>query len=162
MENKLFGLEEKVQRLYDIEEIKALKGKYLRCLDTKDWAGIQETFAPGITTDYSGGKYSFDTPEAIVDFLTKSMPATVITQHQCHTPEIWFESVCVAWGYLYLQDYLLMPEHNMRIKGSAIYKDMYQKVDGKWLIQKTGYTRVFEERWFVTDHQIPTNMHASK
>ena len=50
----------------------------------------------------------------------------------------------------------------MRIKGSAIYKDMYQKVDGKWLIQKTGYTRVFEERWFVTDHQIPTNMHASK
>ena len=74
MENKLFGLEEKVQRLYDIEEIKALKGKYLRCLDTKDWAGIQETFAPGITTDYSGGKYSFDTPEAIVDFLTKSIP----------------------------------------------------------------------------------------
>lgn len=159
MENRLSELEKKVQKLSDTEEIKALKGKYLRCLDTKDWDGIRETFAPGIKTDYSDGKYSFDNPDDIVAFLAKSMPSSVITQHQCHTPEIWFESDTVAWGYWYLQDYLIIPEHEMRLKGTAIYKDKYEKVDGKWLILETGYTRVFEERWKVQDHQIPINMH---
>ena len=44
--------------------------------------------------------------------------------------------------------------------GTAIYKDRYEKVDGKWLIAMTGYTRIFEETWTVADHQIPTNMHT--
>lgn len=162
MERKesLLTLEQKVQRLIDLEEIKALKGKYLRCLDTKNWDGIRETFSPDIKTDYSGGKYSFDNPDAVVDFLRRSMPASVISHHQCHTPEIWFESDTLAGGLWYLQDYLLMPEQDMRLKGAAIYKDRYEKRNGVWLILETGYDRIFEERWHVKDHQIPINMHT--
>lgn len=158
-EKRLEELESKVQRLTDMEEIKALKGKYLRCLDTKDWDGIRETFAPNIRTEYSGGKYSFDNADDIVRFLDTSMPPSVIHQHQCHTPEIWFESDTVAWGYWYLQDYLLITASDTRLLGTAIYKDRYEKVDGKWLISVTGYTRIFEETWLAPDHKVPTNMH---
>lgn len=158
-DKRLEELERKVQRLSDIEEIKALKGKYLRCLDTKDWDGIRETFAPNIHTEYSSGKYSFDDADSIVQFWDTSMPASVIHQHQCHTPEIWFDSDTEAWGYWYLQDYLLVTEHDSRLLGTAIYKDKYEKVNGVWLISMTGYTRIFEETWPVPDHKIPTNMH---
>lgn len=142
-DKRMEELERKVQRLSDIEEIKALKGKYLRCLDTKDWDGIRETFAPNIHTEYSSGKYSFDDADSIVQFLDTSMPSSVIHQHQCHTPEIWFDSDTVAWGYWYLQDYLLITDRNSRLLGTAIYKDKYEKVNGVWLISMTGYTRIF-------------------
>ena len=160
LEKRVEALERQVQRLSDIEEIKALKGKYLRCLDTKDWNGIRETFAPNIHTEYSSGKYSFDNADDIVNFLDTSMPKSIIHQHNCHTPEIWFDSDTVAWGYWYLQDYLLITPNNSRLLGTAIYKDRYEKVDGKWLIAMTGYTRIFEETWVAADHQIPTSMHG--
>ena len=37
------------------------------------------------------------------------------------------------------------------------------KVDGKWLIQETGYLRVYEEMWQRgSSHRIRTNMHQPK
>ena len=43
-----------VERLEAIEEIKQLKARYFRCMDTKDWDGFTTVFAPDARMDVSG------------------------------------------------------------------------------------------------------------
>ena len=40
-----------VERLEAIEEIKQLKARYFRCMDTKDWHGFTTVFAPDARMD---------------------------------------------------------------------------------------------------------------
>jgi hypothetical protein len=42
------------ERLEAIEEIKQLKARYFRCMDTKDWDGFTSVFAPEARMDVSG------------------------------------------------------------------------------------------------------------
>ena len=41
------------EQLLAVEEIKQLKARYFRCMDTKDWAGFEAVFAPDATVDYT-------------------------------------------------------------------------------------------------------------
>ena len=41
------------ERSLAIEEIKQVKARYFRCMDTKDWAGFEAGFAPDATVDYA-------------------------------------------------------------------------------------------------------------
>ena len=52
--------------LQEIEAIKRLKYRYLRCLDCKLWDELKQCFIPEATAAYSGGKYSFETRDEIV------------------------------------------------------------------------------------------------
>ena len=42
--------------LHEIEAIKRLKYRYMRCLDQKRWAELAECFTEDATTAYGGGK----------------------------------------------------------------------------------------------------------
>lgn len=167
IEERIAAMEKDVQMLKDIEEIKALKGKYFRCLDCKRWDELEETLHPDIETSYSNGKLVFHGPKEVTAYFAKSMPDTDLTLHQGHTPEIWFESETVAFGRWYLQDNLIFAQGNpyegTQVQGSAIYTDKYVKVDGKWLILETGYIRVYEEM-FQRDksHKITQNLFRKK
>jgi len=147
--------------------IKELKSKYFRALDTKNWDELETTMTPNISTAYSNGKLVFHGPKEITNYFKESMPHTEITLHQGHNPVIWFESDTVAYGKWYLQDNLIFAEGNpycgTQIQGSAIYTDKYVKVDGQWLIEDTGYLRVYEES-FQRDntHRIRINMFRPK
>ena len=55
--------------LEEVEEIKQLKYKYQRCLDTKDWDGLAETFTKDATTAFSDGQYVFKGVDKIMEFL---------------------------------------------------------------------------------------------
>lgn len=149
VEERLEALEKEIQQLKDVQAIKELKSRYLYAMDTKDWEAFAATMAPDIETSYSDGKLKFHGPQEVTDYISKSMPKTEITLHQGHNPQIWFESETVAYGKWYLQDDLLFdkgdPYEGLEIRGSAIYTDKYVKIDGQWLIQDTGYLRIFEE-----------------
>src|SRR5438094_9254923 len=43
-----------IERLQAIEDIKQLKARYFRCMDTKDWDGFAAVFAPDAVMDMSG------------------------------------------------------------------------------------------------------------
>ena len=167
VEERLEALEKEIQRLKDIEEIKALKSRYFAALDTKDWEGLKATFHPDVTTSYSDGKLSFHGPEEVANYMAENMPQTEITLHQGHTPEIIIVSDTEAIGHWYLQDNLIFakgnPYEGTQIQGSALYTDKYVKEDGKWLIKETGYLRIYEET-FQRDqsHYIRINMFAPK
>ena len=45
-----------LQQLQEIEAIKQLKARYQRCVDTKDWDGLADTFTADARSVYSGGK----------------------------------------------------------------------------------------------------------
>ncbi len=150
----LEGLAARIQALEDIEAIKRLKYKYLRCLDTKNWNEMATTFAPDATTSYADGELSFSGRDAIMDFLKGSAmagPSPMVGVHQVHHPEIEFTGPTTAKGTWQLYNYLLNKAEHTGLRICAFYHDEYEKIDGQWLIKSTGYRRVFEEVWDRND-----------
>lgn len=132
--------------LHDIEAIKRLKYKYLRCLDTKAWGELAECFVEDATSAYDAGQYTFEGRDAIIGFLEKALGlATRITMHQVHHPEIELRGDDLATGRWYLEDCVIDIKTNTTIRGTAFYHDEYVKVGGEWKLKSTGYERVFEE-----------------
>ena len=111
---------------------------------------------------YNGGKLSFDSRDAIVAYMQDNLSGEkVITLHQGHQPEIEIVDEENARGTWYLQDLVIVLEAGIRLYGSAIYRDVYRKVDGEWKIAETGYQRVFEAVEPLGEgHQITENMFA--
>ena len=134
-----------VETLVAIEEIKRLKYRYLRCLDLKKWDELAECLTEDVTATYSGGGYSFDGRDSVMEFLVTSMASTsMLTSHTCHHPEIDVADG-EATGTWSLFDRVLHQEFDVMIEGSAFYEDRYVHRDGRWWIAHTGYRRVFEE-----------------
>jgi hypothetical protein len=134
------------ENLVDIEEIKRLKYKYLRCLDQKLWDEMGECFVADATAAYSGGKYSYDGRDAILEFLVKSMGEdTFLSSHRVHHPEIDLVGPTRARGVWALEDVVIDTKWQITIRGAAFYTDDYVKEDGVWRIQHTGYKRTYEE-----------------
>jgi len=138
--------------LIELEAIKRLKYKYLRCLDQKRWAELAECFTENATSAYSGGKFAFDGRDAILDFLSKAMGAdSFISSHTVHHPEIELTSETTATGTWALQDVVIETNAQIVIRGAAFYRDEYVKVDGEWKILFTGYERTYEETYSRAD-----------
>ena len=132
--------------LVEIEAIKRLKYKYLRCLDLKLWDEMAECFVENATSAYGGGKYSYEGRDAILEFLRGAMDAASFhSHHQVHHPEIDLTSETTATGVWALEDVVIDTKSDFTIRGAAFYRDEYVKEDGVWKIQHTGYERIYEE-----------------
>jgi hypothetical protein len=123
-----------------------LKYRYLRFLDCKDWDALGALLTDDCVSDYGGGKYHYEGRDAILGFLSESLPTTRLTVHQCHHPEITFSADGTsARGVWSLQDVVIDTEHKFTIRGASFYDDVYVKTPGGWRIKSTGYERIFEE-----------------
>jgi len=135
-----------LENLVDLELIRRLKYKYARCLDQKRWDEIAECFTADAVAEYSGGGYTFEGRDAIIDFLKRSMGAeTFLSSHKMHHPEIDLTGADTAHGVWALDDVVVMTDFELTIRGCSFYDDEYVKRRGRWLIHRTGYKRVFEE-----------------
>ncbi len=75
----------------DIDDIKRVKYRYLRALDTKHWDDFADTLTEDIAGDYGsslGEEHRFTDRDTLVEFMRTSMPANVITEHRVTHPEI--------------------------------------------------------------------------
>jgi hypothetical protein len=132
--------------LHELEAIKRLKYKYLRCLDQKLWDELAECFTEDAKSSYSGGRYAFDGRDAILGFLRKAMGApSFLSSHRAHHPEIEFQAPDRATGVWALEDTVIETRAGVTIRGAAFYHDEYVKIDGAWKIRATGYRRSYEE-----------------
>lgn len=135
-----------VAELLEIEEIKRLKYKYMRCVDKKLWEEMAEVFVPEATAAYSAGHYSYEGRDAIIAWLREGMDRdTLMTTHSLHQPEIDLIGADRAVGVWKLEDIVVDVQHDVTISGAAFYEDRYVKRDGRWLIEHTGYERIFEQ-----------------
>jgi hypothetical protein len=138
-----------MHELLAIEEIKRLKYRYMRCIDTKAWDEMATVFVPEATCAYSAGHYSYEGRDAIIEWLKKGMEHDGFhSTHSVHQPEIEFEdaSPCRrATGVWKIEDIVVDTDHDIMISGAAFYHDRYVKRDGTWLIEHTGYDRIWEQ-----------------
>lgn len=125
----------------DIEDIKRLKARYFRCLDTKDWAGLRAVFTDDLVADSTeaGGKVVTGA-DAFIDFLQEVL-AGATTVHQGHMPEIELTSPTTATGIWALHDLVIWPD-GLRLDGHGHYHETYAMTDAGWRIASSRLTRL--------------------
>jgi uncharacterized protein (TIGR02246 family) len=136
------------EQLLAIEEIKQLKARYFRCMDTKDWAGFEAVFAPDASVDYTppganSADWSAAGRERIVEFVRRIVDPA-ITVHHGHMPEVEVTSPTTARAIFAMEDLIWWPEGSRRrtLHGWGHYHESYIKMDGKWLIKTLRLTRL--------------------
>ena len=131
-----------------IEAIKRVKYRYLRALDTKHWDDFADTLTEDVVGEYGsapdGRELRFTNRADLVAFMRTAMPPGVITEHRVGHPEITLDDDDQAEGTWYLQDRVIVPEHNFLLFGAAFYRDRYRKTEDGWKICATGYERTYE------------------
>ena len=140
----------------DLEQIRQLKYRYVRTLDTKDWEG----FATCLTADVVGryGGLDLDGRDDLVDFMRTNMTPDLVTLHQVHHPEIAVTGN-EARGTWYLQDKVIVAAHRFVLEGAAFYDDRYVRTPEGWRIAETGYRRTYEMTWSMDDAPSLTVKH---
>jgi SnoaL-like protein len=132
--------------LVEIELIKRLKYKYMRCLDQKRWDEMADCFSDDAIAEYSGGKYTYEGRDAILGFFRAAMGSTsFLSSHRVHHPEIDLTGPATATGIWALEDVVVDASRDFSLRGAAFYTDEYVKEQGRWLIRRTSYLRSYEE-----------------
>ncbi len=135
-----------LQQLSDLEDIKLLKHRYFRGIDTGDEALLATLFTDDVTIDYRGAGYraQLEGKAAMLDFIGTAFNSDVIAQHQGHMPEIEFTGPDEATGLWYLEDRFIDPVRRTDTIGTALYRDHYVRTDKGWKIARSEYDRVYE------------------
>jgi NADPH:quinone reductase-like Zn-dependent oxidoreductase len=135
-----------VERLAAIEEIKALRARFARCMDTKQWLQMQDTITDDCEFDARDGATVTELwigAEDIVANIRRSLDAAV-SVHHAHMPEIEITSPTTAKGIWAMQDLLRFPGvPRVELIGSGHYIEGYEKqADGKWRLRTYQLTRL--------------------
>jgi len=139
-----------LERLTAIEEIKRLKARYFRCMDTKDWEGFAGVFAPDAAMDVSSDMGTATDHDGItrgnneIAAFVRNAVDDVVTVHHGHMPEIEITSSTTASGLWAMEDKLRWPEGSpiKIMHGYGHYHETYTKVDGQWRIATTRLSRL--------------------
>jgi hypothetical protein len=140
-----------IDRLTAIEEIKQLKARYFRSMDTKDWAGLESVFSPDAALDMRGeAADKSKAAEGLVIGAANIMPfirnavIDLVTVHHGHMPEIEIVSETTATGIWAMEDILRWPEGAAlkSLHGFGHYHETYRKIDGRWFIQSSRLVRL--------------------
>lgn len=135
-----------LQQLSDLEEIRLLKHRYYRGIDTADEKLLSSLLAEDVTVEYRGGSYRVNVAgrEKTVNFLMDSFNSDSLAMHHGHMSEIEFQGENEATGLWALDDLFISLERKDVTTGSAIYRDRYVRINGEWKIAATEYDRIVE------------------
>ena len=137
-----------LDELMAIEEIKKLKGRYCRLLDTKDWDGYANLFTRDATLNVDTGVSMMGgDPRPILEVRGRATIRSAIstslqnatTVHHCHTPEIAMTSPTTATGIWAMEDIVEKPGSNLN--GQGHHHEIYVIEEGKWRISSLHATR---------------------
>lgn len=136
------------EQLADIEEIRQVKHRYLRCLDLKLWDEIGGTLTGDATLDTGtsafGKVVEIKGRLEIVEFLRARLGPAMLTGHTATQPEITVEGD-VATGIWSYRETLLATKHRMIITGTGFCEERYERgADARWRIARIGYVRTYE------------------
>jgi hypothetical protein len=131
--------------LIDIENIKRLKSRYFRFLDTKQWVAWRSLFTDDC--EFPDGRHP--SADALVAWLA-SERETAITVHHGHTPEIALTGPDTARGIWAMNDYVEFdapaasgPAKGYRgFVGAGHYEEEYRKIGDEWKISSMRLTRL--------------------
>jgi hypothetical protein len=137
-----------LERLVAIEDIKALKARYCRFVDYKEWDKFELLFVHDAT---------FEAPEDGLALVAGAREFTeharashegCVAIHQCHTPDLQILASDSATGVWAMQDTLRWEEgavtaHGYKqIIGWGYYHETYRKIGNDWRIATLKLTRL--------------------
>ncbi|MFC3175418.1 nuclear transport factor 2 family protein [Novosphingobium bradum] len=124
------------EQLLAIEEIRKVKARRCRAVDTKDWDLYRDchtvdckSYALGSDADPVVGN------EAMTQSVRKATEGKR-TNHHVHNPEIELTSDTTATGIWAMEDVLFWEKDGKTkcLHGYGHYHETYEKVAGRWLI----------------------------
>lgn len=129
--------------------ISAVKARYCRLLDTKDWSGFAALLTEDFELDVSEGT---SVPvirgrDAAVKQIRSSV-ASARTAHQVHSPEIMLDGANRAQVIWAMQDRVVWGEEQAArigrsgLTGYGHYHERYVRQDGEWKIAALRLTRL--------------------
>jgi Zn ribbon nucleic-acid-binding protein len=144
-------------RLVAIEEIKQLKARYFRLLDTRDFDGMAMVFCKDAVFDCTEGGLilPLDGPsigaagpvkrgrDEIMAWIRESFAQRTCVHHgHCH--EITIDSETEAHGVIAMEDLIQAADRKTRVVHAAgHYHERYRVEDGQWRIAATKLTRLY-------------------
>jgi ketosteroid isomerase-like protein len=133
-----------VRRLLAIEEIKQLKARYFRLLDSEDWEAFRAVFTDDARFSFPGGRYDDADPDEFVVRLRENYGRKAASSvHHGHTPEIEITGDGTARGIWAMFDYVDRHENGGRraFQGYGHYHEEYRREGGEWKIASVRLTR---------------------
>lgn len=144
------------ERLVAIEEIRQVKARYFRGVDTADGDLVRGILAEDCVLDYRG---CCTDPATGRDFLPAMnvvlrgsanwtsdafKRAGIVSVHQGHNVEIALTSDTTATGIWSMTDRMFFPEGApfATLTGYGYYHETYEKVGGRWTIKTTRIERL--------------------
>ncbi|MBO0731718.1 MAG: nuclear transport factor 2 family protein [Acidimicrobiaceae bacterium] len=148
-----------VQRLLDIEEIKQLKARYFRCLDTKDWEGFRGVFVEDLQFVFAERNLTLErddlstapTEEGLLhegreSFVawTRETAGPLTTVHRGYMPEIVLTGPDTASGIWAMTDYLQWPDTDPPVgfRGYGHYQEEYVRTAEGWRLKRSVLSRL--------------------
>jgi SnoaL-like domain len=122
-----------IERLVALEEIKLLKARRDRAVDTKDWETYEALHAPDHYSHNEGFERWNSAAEMIAN--VKKLMADVVSVHHSHTPQITFESPTKATGIWGMEDNIFWKQgqEDHWLQGFGFYHETYEKRGRKWV-----------------------------
>jgi len=141
-----------VERLLTIEEIRLLKARYFRFLDSKDEKGLASVFASDAILDMSEGSGGAIDPSAVIHgaeriarFILSAVEGAT-TVHQGSMPEVVVLTGDKATAVWAMHDVLQWDKNSsmpfQRLVGYGHYHDSYGRNAGRWFIETSKLTRL--------------------
>jgi hypothetical protein len=131
--------QEKTVDLVHIEDIKRLKSRYCRYIDSKQWDRLKKLFTPDLQLE---GFTIIGTNGSMFAAELAQRLEVAMTAHHCHTPEIKLTGRDAAEGVWAMMDLIEWP-HPVDLKnfsgatgfyGTGFYEERYRWDNGQWRI----------------------------
>jgi hypothetical protein len=134
-----------LQRLLDLEELKQLKARYFRALDTKDWDAFGDVFAREAVLEVPEAEMVVNGRAAIVEGVSGALVGAT-TVHHGHMPELELTGADTARGTWAMFDYVEWPAPGggagLGLQGYGHYREEYVREDGRWRIARSRLERL--------------------
>ena len=141
-----------IERLIAAEQIRALKSRYFRFVDTQDWDALASLFCRDAVFDTTralgpdivnpASEHVSEGREAIVRYIVAGMSGS-ISVHHGHGHELEFMSPSEARGVIAMEDRVEWAgPPTIRMHGFGHYHEEYRVEDGAWRIWRSTLTRL--------------------
>jgi len=122
-----------LEQLLAREEIKLLKARRDRAVDTKDW-GLYRALHADDHVSHNQGFERWESADVMIENVKALLGRDRTTVHHSHTPEITFESSTKAKGIWAMEDLIFDTDSGeLLIHGFGFYHETYESRDGTWL-----------------------------
>ena len=137
---------DRIDRLEAIEEIRSLKARYFRLMDTKQWDALAQVFCSDLKVVTPEGKIYVEGGDAYAAALRNSLEHAV-SCHQGLMGEVEVSDDETASAIWAMQDVIEWEDRHpamgwKSIVGRGHYHETYRKEGGRWRIATLTLTRL--------------------